>query len=562
MIIYISNKERIDLLDDIAEQYDWQLIKESVTQISLNDYIAKKMPVITDLQYLIIDRTCITEQDNLFQEVIDTIYSIWNVHIIIIEDQLVNEEGETVNVIEKDNMTLLTRHQESLLTNITYILKGEKIPSEDIYTGVWIGVMSANSGAGATHLAISLTNYIYNNNESVCYVEANESGDLPAMAEFYAMNKIEDNHYEKEGIEYWHQSIDPEKPFVVIDLGKYNSAKLNLFNQCKIKIIVSDGKPYRIADAKSVMKYIGDDKANLVFNFLEEKEFDQLVSFYQLNGNLYRLSWHENMFDGRDFVYADLLGDYISSPAKSSKFIIRPDKLRELMKRKGKKQPLQQSREALEDMPEDIFEAFISEDIVSEDTTEDIFINDTDEETEEQVPEIIPEYEITEPETDIPEDELDNIIPDEAVPEENPFDEPYVVAGKPKKNIVKMLLLFLVISGFSTYIIWPQLSGFFFNNRQQQNITTELVDENLNINPDIKISVLEVEGADGYEVSYSTDRSFPEEKTIVVEVETADKAVENLAANKTYYVRVRAYKYNEDGIKVYGDYTDVQEIDT
>lgn len=559
MIIYISNEEHIDLLDEIVERYDWQLIKESVTQISLNDYIAKKMPVITDLQYLIIDRNCITEQDKVFREVLDTIYSIWDVHIIIMKDQLVNEEGNTVDIIEQNNMTLLTWNHESLLTNITYILKGEKIPSDDIYTGVWIGVMSANSGAGATHLAISLTNYIHNNDESVCYVEANESGDLPAMAEFYDMNKIEDNHFEKEGIEYWHQSIDPDKKFVVIDLGKYSSTKLSLFNQCKIKIIVSDGKPYRIADANSVMKYIGDDKSKLILNFTKEKEFERLKSFYQLNRDVYRLSWHEDMFAGIDSVYADVLGDYISVPVKSSKFIIKPDKLKELMKRKGKKQYLQQSRETIEDMPEEISESFISEDIVSEDIQEDIF--EPDEQTEEQVPEIIPEYEITEPEIDIPEDGLNNIIQEESVPEENPFDEPYVVAGKPKKNIIKMMLLFLVISGFSTYMIWPQISGFFFNN-QQQNTTTELVDENLNINPDIKISVLEVEGADGYEVSYSTDRRFPEEKTVVVEVETADKAVENLAANKTYYVRVRAFKYNEDGIKVYGDYTDVQEIDT
>lgn len=46
------------------------------------------------------------------------------------------------------------------------------------------------------------------------------------------------------------------------------------------------------------------------------------------------------------------------------------------------------------------------------------------------------------------------------------------------------------------------------------------------------------------------------------EVETADKAVESLAADKTYYVRVRAYKIKEDGTKVYGEYTDVQKIHT
>lgn len=88
------------------------------------------------------------------------------------------------------------------------------------------------------------------------------------------------------------------------------------------------------------------------------------------------------------------------------------------------------------------------------------------------------------------------------------------------------------------------------------------MDDDLNINQDIKISVLEMEGADGYEVSYSTDKDFDKKTTVVVEVETADKAVESLTAGKTYYVRVRAFKFNEDGMKVYGEYTDVQKIET
>lgn len=73
---------------------------------------------------------------------------------------------------------------------------------------------------------------------------------------------------------------------------------------------------------------------------------------------------------------------------------------------------------------------------------------------------------------------------------------------------------------------------------------------------------MEVEGADGYEVSYSTDENFDQKTTVIVEVETADKAVESLDAGKTYYVRVRAFKFDENGTKIYGDYTEVQRIRT
>lgn len=49
---------------------------------------------------------------------------------------------------------------------------------------------------------------------------------------------------------------------------------------------------------------------------------------------------------------------------------------------------------------------------------------------------------------------------------------------------------------------------------------------------------------------------------MVVEVEVADMEVESLTAGKAYYVWIRAFKFNEDGIKVYGEYTDVQRIET
>ena len=134
-----------------------------------------------------------------------------------------------------------------------------------------------------------------------------------------------------------------------------------------------------------------------------------------------------------------------------------------------------------------------------------------------------------------------------------------------RKKYVKTFLGILAITGVGSISFLAATyhrSLFSFTNQTGVTEASTAVDEDLNINPDIKISVLEVDGADGYEVSYSTDQSFPEERTVVVEVETADKAVESLAADKTYYVRVRAFKFKEDGTKVYGEYTDVQKIRT
>lgn len=213
MIIYISDEENKTILNQSAEQHDWEMVTEVIDKGSLNlkKFIEKKLQVIANLQYMVMDRSRISESDQELQEVIDTIQAIWETHIILLVEDLIDENGEEQKVIYDEHITYLYKYQDNLAGNIEYLLRGEKIPAEEIYEGIWIGVMSANSGAGATHISVSIANYIKRQGERVCYVEANESGDLGAMAAFYGMEEVEENHYRRDGIDYWHQSIDPEK---------------------------------------------------------------------------------------------------------------------------------------------------------------------------------------------------------------------------------------------------------------------------------------------------------------------------------------------------------------
>ena len=339
MLIYIAKEHNINMLDDLAEQYELQLIKELVTDtINLNEYISMNMPVIPDLQYLVIDKSCIQESGELFREILDTIYSIWDVHVVILEEQLLDEDGYPIKVIYQDvNMTLLDIYQQDLVLNLGYILKGETIPVQNTMDEVWIGIISSHGGAGATHMAIHLTNYIHTITDNVCYVEANESGDLCSMADFYHMEKIEDNHYIRNGVDYWHQSIDQEKKYVVLDLGKFTASKMMLLNKCKIKILVSDGQPYRIMDMLNVYKRIGNDQTHLVFNYLDAVTFKQLHDFYDLPEKTYRLSQHKDFFSGVDKIYDEMLKDYIRIPQKQRfSFLFNADNLK-----KGIKKPKQ-----------------------------------------------------------------------------------------------------------------------------------------------------------------------------------------------------------------------------
>ena len=72
----------------------------------------------------------------------------------------------------------------------------------------------------------------------------------------------------------------------------------------------------------------------------------------------------------------------------------------------------------------------------------------------------------------------------------------------------------------------------------------------------ILLKYKKVSGAKGYEISYSTDKKF---KKVVTKKNTAKTSytISKLKKGKIYYVRIRAYKMDSMGKKVYGKYSSI-----
>lgn len=68
-----------------------------------------------------------------------------------------------------------------------------------------------------------------------------------------------------------------------------------------------------------------------------------------------------------------------------------------------------------------------------------------------------------------------------------------------------------------------------------------------------------VTGAKGYEIVYATNRSFTASK-IVLDVKKTKTDITELPQGKTYYVKVRAYKTDENGKKIYGKYSSKKKL--
>lgn len=69
-----------------------------------------------------------------------------------------------------------------------------------------------------------------------------------------------------------------------------------------------------------------------------------------------------------------------------------------------------------------------------------------------------------------------------------------------------------------------------------------------------------VKNADGYQVVYSTSSKFTGSKSASVSKSALSKTVKGLKAKKTYYVKVRAYRKDAKGNKIYSSYSTPKKV--
>lgn len=75
----------------------------------------------------------------------------------------------------------------------------------------------------------------------------------------------------------------------------------------------------------------------------------------------------------------------------------------------------------------------------------------------------------------------------------------------------------------------------------------------------MKVTLNKVSGAKGYEIVYATNSKFTKNVTKVITT-SKSKTFKNLTKRSTYYVKVRAYKVDASGNKIYGKYSAVSKV--
>ncbi|MCQ4637077.1 InlB B-repeat-containing protein [Anaerovorax odorimutans] len=74
----------------------------------------------------------------------------------------------------------------------------------------------------------------------------------------------------------------------------------------------------------------------------------------------------------------------------------------------------------------------------------------------------------------------------------------------------------------------------------------------------MKVSYKKISGAAGYQIAYSTSKKFRKKQTKYTTTKATSKKLTKLKKGKRYYVKVRAYKKDSAGKKIYGKYSAVK----
>lgn len=76
----------------------------------------------------------------------------------------------------------------------------------------------------------------------------------------------------------------------------------------------------------------------------------------------------------------------------------------------------------------------------------------------------------------------------------------------------------------------------------------------------MKVRYKKISGISGYQIAYSTSEKFAASATKKVTTDSTNIILKNLKKGKTYYVKVRAYKIDSAGNKVYGAYSGKKSV--
>ncbi len=283
MILYLTSKRYMNILNFLQDEEEL-FIKKYVGKYNLNDFLGKSIQRLGHIETIVIDRTCLTDTNEQVIEAIKAFKSYSKIEIVF----YLGEENENLfyELIGLGIFNIITKSEvEELREEIRLCLfegmseryvKGnfgllcedvKEIPFDFKEKQITIGVVGTQHRIGTTTIAMQFATYLKSIGANVSYVEANDSGHLKLIAEYYEMKKINDGYiYDDIAFEGINSTNKTVFDFIVYDLGVLDSKTMKGFINCDVRVVCAGNKPHELVFFQNGVDLLSSIEYSTIFN--------------------------------------------------------------------------------------------------------------------------------------------------------------------------------------------------------------------------------------------------------------------------------------------------------
>ncbi|OOP72841.1 hypothetical protein [Clostridium beijerinckii] len=328
MLLYLSSNENIGIFDFLSKEKG-MVIKKLSGDFYLKKFVIHDMRSLSHYSYFAIDLKALKDNENEIIEAITAFKAMYDSRIIIFAEGLKREDEIISRLIEEKiyNVIISKEIQEikdEILKCLSHIGKTEedwnlKETHENQYIfnhkNVKIAVAGVSSRVGTTTTAFNMARFLFNIGAKVSYTEANDSGHLKEIADYYEFLKIE-NYYRYKGVEYYPNKQFPnDVNYQIFDLGSLYKGNIAIFKNCDIKVLCSGSKPYELIETYEAINSVKDVNYNILFTSISNEEnFKIRKSFENSKDNIHFLKYSPSLFDEKinEDIYKEIIKDFIA----------------------------------------------------------------------------------------------------------------------------------------------------------------------------------------------------------------------------------------------------------
>lgn len=324
MVLYIRSADALCKLPEIEDLYTKEYEYADMLQVFRTDILQ----YLNRVSHIIVDGNAVNR--NTWEDAADLLQTMQKIPVLLIlndpdiqETYMDRGTYHILNMAHKDIHSMIQDWMENRLAGLSH---------------TWIAVAGLTSGCGVTSAAMHLAAYIRQQDQDVSVTECADVFGL--LAEHYQWDLIAEDSYQWGGVLYNRNQIDEDAEYTIFDLGVLGD-NLTIWEQCQIRILVVDGKPYRMQNLPEQLKRLREMSGDMIlaFSFVPDPEKPLLrkqytsehvkVWFVPLEPDLFQTSYD----------YQDLVDGYIEPVTvdkKESNILYFPNIMKYANQNKGK----------------------------------------------------------------------------------------------------------------------------------------------------------------------------------------------------------------------------------